>query len=70
MLLNDKVSFRMQWPQYADLQVNGKQYVLLDPFNLAAVSSSCNFFSNLLVCVLDITSVCFSARCLLVAEVP
>ncbi|KAM6597956.1 hypothetical protein CsatA_008480 [Cannabis sativa] len=23
MLLNDKVSFRMQWPQYADLQVNG-----------------------------------------------
>ncbi|KAE8727651.1 E3 SUMO-protein ligase SIZ1 [Hibiscus syriacus] len=23
LLLNDKVSFRMQWPQYADLQVNG-----------------------------------------------
>ncbi|KAI3823243.1 hypothetical protein L1987_04676 [Smallanthus sonchifolius] len=23
MLLNDMVSFRMQWPQYADLQVNG-----------------------------------------------
>ncbi|CAL0324221.1 unnamed protein product [Lupinus luteus] len=23
MLLNDKVSFRMQWPQYTDLQVNG-----------------------------------------------
>ncbi|CAM8898029.1 unnamed protein product [Rhodiola kirilowii] len=23
MLLNDKVSFRMQWPQYVDLQVNG-----------------------------------------------
>ncbi|XP_023729790.1 E3 SUMO-protein ligase SIZ1 isoform X1 [Lactuca sativa] len=23
MLLNDKVSFRMQWPQYADLQING-----------------------------------------------
>lgn len=23
MLLNDKVYFRMQWPQYADLQVNG-----------------------------------------------
>ncbi|KAL1818953.1 hypothetical protein ACET3Z_013822 [Daucus carota] len=23
ILLNDKVSFRMQWPQYADLQVNG-----------------------------------------------
>ncbi|KAI7730845.1 hypothetical protein M8C21_002066 [Ambrosia artemisiifolia] len=23
MLLNDKVSFRMQWPQYPDLQVNG-----------------------------------------------
>lgn len=23
MLLNDKVSFRLQWPQYADLQVNG-----------------------------------------------
>ncbi|KAL9243884.1 hypothetical protein vseg_017721 [Gypsophila vaccaria] len=23
MLFNDKVSFRMQWPQYADLQVNG-----------------------------------------------
>ncbi|KAL3365332.1 hypothetical protein AABB24_010466 [Solanum stoloniferum] len=23
MLLNDKVEFRMQWPQYADLQVNG-----------------------------------------------
>ncbi|XP_073222535.1 E3 SUMO-protein ligase SIZ1-like isoform X2 [Cicer arietinum] len=23
MLLNDKVSFRMQWPQYADLLVNG-----------------------------------------------
>ncbi|XP_058182735.1 E3 SUMO-protein ligase SIZ1-like isoform X2 [Rhododendron vialii] len=23
MLLNDKVSFRMQWPQFADLQVNG-----------------------------------------------
>ncbi|KAL1197280.1 E3 SUMO-protein ligase SIZ1 [Cardamine amara subsp. amara] len=23
MLLNDKVLFRMQWPQYADLQVNG-----------------------------------------------
>lgn len=23
MLLNDKVQFRMQWPQYADLQING-----------------------------------------------
>ncbi|WOL16272.1 E3 SUMO-protein ligase [Canna indica] len=23
LLLNDKVSFRMQWPQYAELQVNG-----------------------------------------------
>ncbi|EPS62109.1 hypothetical protein M569_12684, partial [Genlisea aurea] len=23
MLINDKVTFRMQWPQYADLQVNG-----------------------------------------------
>ncbi|OVA09898.1 zinc finger protein [Macleaya cordata] len=23
MLLNDKVTFRMQWPQYSDLQVNG-----------------------------------------------
>ncbi|XP_019447901.1 PREDICTED: E3 SUMO-protein ligase SIZ1-like isoform X1 [Lupinus angustifolius] len=23
MLLNDKVSFRMQWPQYTDLQING-----------------------------------------------
>ncbi|XP_042503873.1 E3 SUMO-protein ligase SIZ1-like isoform X2 [Macadamia integrifolia] len=23
ILLNDKVSFRMQWPQYADLQING-----------------------------------------------
>lgn len=23
MLLNDKVPFRMQWPQFADLQVNG-----------------------------------------------
>uniref|UniRef100_A0A2N9HTN6 Uncharacterized protein n=1 Tax=Fagus sylvatica TaxID=28930 RepID=A0A2N9HTN6_FAGSY len=23
MLLNDKVTFRMQWPQYADLHVNG-----------------------------------------------
>ncbi|KAK6142027.1 hypothetical protein DH2020_013856 [Rehmannia glutinosa] len=23
MLLNDKVTFRMQWPQYADLQING-----------------------------------------------
>ncbi|GAA0156294.1 ubiquitin-protein ligase [Lithospermum erythrorhizon] len=23
MLLNDKVPFRMQWPQYADMQVNG-----------------------------------------------
>ncbi|KAL4359437.1 hypothetical protein AHAS_Ahas08G0077300 [Arachis hypogaea] len=23
MLLNDKVSYRMQWPQYTDLQVNG-----------------------------------------------
>ncbi|CAA0811976.1 E3 SUMO-protein ligase SIZ1 [Striga hermonthica] len=23
MLLNDKVMFRMQWPQYADLQING-----------------------------------------------
>lgn len=32
MLLNDKVQFRMQWPQYADLQVNGmviKVFVLL-----------------------------------------
>lgn len=27
MLLNDKVPFRMQWPQYADLQVNGVFYV-------------------------------------------
>ncbi|KAJ4971171.1 hypothetical protein NE237_004270 [Protea cynaroides] len=25
ILLNDKVLFRMQWPQYADLQVNGVQ---------------------------------------------
>lgn len=23
MLVNDKVLFRMQWPQFADLQVNG-----------------------------------------------
>ncbi|XP_035836828.1 TNF receptor-associated factor homolog 1a-like isoform X2 [Helianthus annuus] len=23
MLLNDKVSFRMQWPQFAELQING-----------------------------------------------
>lgn len=23
MFMNDKVLFRMQWPQYADLQVNG-----------------------------------------------
>ena len=23
MLLNDKVLFRMQWPQHADLQING-----------------------------------------------
>lgn len=23
MLLNDKVPFRMQWPQYTDLAVNG-----------------------------------------------
>uniref|UniRef100_A0A2P2MHD7 E3 SUMO-protein ligase SIZ1-like isoform X2 n=1 Tax=Rhizophora mucronata TaxID=61149 RepID=A0A2P2MHD7_RHIMU len=23
MLLNDKVPFRMQWPQYTELQVNG-----------------------------------------------
>jgi EAL domain-containing protein (putative c-di-GMP-specific phosphodiesterase class I) len=23
MLLNDKVQFRMQWPQYAELHVNG-----------------------------------------------
>lgn len=23
MLLNDKVAFRMQWPLYADLQING-----------------------------------------------
>lgn len=23
ILLNDKVSFRMQWPQFAELQVNG-----------------------------------------------
>lgn len=29
MLLNDKVSFRMQWPQYADLQVNGKHLYLM-----------------------------------------
>ncbi|XP_044507621.1 E3 SUMO-protein ligase SIZ1-like isoform X3 [Mangifera indica] len=25
ILLNDRVSFRMQWPQFADLQVNGHQ---------------------------------------------
>ncbi|CAO2812943.1 unnamed protein product [Amaranthus hypochondriacus] len=24
MLLNDKVTFRMQWPQHADLQINGR----------------------------------------------
>jgi len=23
ILINDKVQFRMQWPQYAELQVNG-----------------------------------------------
>lgn len=28
MLLNDKVLFRMQWPQYADLQVNGMRVIL------------------------------------------
>lgn len=32
MLLNDSVSFRMQWPQFADLQVNGMQFG--DPFPL------------------------------------
>lgn len=29
MLLNDKVPFRMQWPQYTDLQVNGMLVQLL-----------------------------------------
>lgn len=26
ILLNDKVAFRLHWPQYADLQVNGMDY--------------------------------------------
>ena len=53
MLLNDKVPFRMQWPQYTDLQVNGmlKQalvaaglYVLLFGFILYNfVRYRCNF---------------------------
>ncbi|XP_010514872.1 PREDICTED: E3 SUMO-protein ligase SIZ1-like [Camelina sativa] len=30
MLLNDKVIFRMQWPQYADLQVNGVHVRAID----------------------------------------
>ncbi|PWA63118.1 DNA-binding protein [Artemisia annua] len=30
MLLNDKVYFRMQWPQYAELQING---ILISSFN-------------------------------------
>ena len=28
MLLNDKVPFRMQWPQYAELQINGMLLIL------------------------------------------
>lgn len=32
MLLNDSVSFRMQWPQFAELQVNGMHFS--DPFLL------------------------------------
>ncbi|KAJ0045808.1 hypothetical protein Pint_06095 [Pistacia integerrima] len=31
ILLNDKVSFRMQWPQFADLQVNGMDFGNLFP---------------------------------------
>lgn len=39
MLLNDKVPFRMQWPQYADLQVNGMVviYIFLSFFSLLVV---------------------------------
>lgn len=31
ILLNDRVSFRMQWPQFADLQVNGMDFSNLFP---------------------------------------
>lgn len=41
MLLNDKVQFRMQWPQYADLQVNGMLCPMLLLFNPAPIGSKC-----------------------------
>jgi len=38
MLLNDKVPFRMQWPQYTDLQVNGMFEVVLSLLLMNLVS--------------------------------
>lgn len=47
MLLNDKVPFRMQWPQYADLQVNGMLDLLKSaPFTFSSSTLSVIFFNN------------------------
>uniref|UniRef100_A0A803M7Y4 Zinc finger PHD-type domain-containing protein n=1 Tax=Chenopodium quinoa TaxID=63459 RepID=A0A803M7Y4_CHEQI len=46
MLLNDKVSCRMQWPQYVDLQVNGKNFDLLHPVHSEVVIIFIEFLGN------------------------
>lgn len=47
MLLNDKVTFRMQWPQYADLQVNGMLFYKIASFwRLIKIVILLNSFSN------------------------
>lgn len=45
MLLNDQVTYRMQWPRYADLQVNG----MISSYNTQFCESirlEVNFFFN------------------------
>lgn len=46
MLLNDKVPFRMQWPQFADLQVNGNVVNVF--FEHCLIASVLGFFRSIL----------------------
>lgn len=49
MLLNDKVPFRMQWPQYADLQINGM--LLIHPFMKAwfLIKKNCPYMYHMII---------------------
>ena len=54
MLLNDKVTFRMQWPQDADVQINGKHLDIFLMLMMCYVAFSSIF---MVIC-------CIAGRCL------